>query len=106
MALPPSCGSIRNFLEVLEFDCKMRNVLRVLQWNAGNLTQKRSQLLTTLIKEDVNVFSIVEADLISESLKFHNFPGYSYVLPKSRKVPSGIFVGIKQFLKCSLKLVT
>ncbi len=72
--------------------------LRILQWNAGGLShEKRTQLLTTLTSYDVDVFIFVEANLSHDSFKFHSFgPYYTRILPKSRRIASGILVGVKK----------
>ncbi|GFS98400.1 hypothetical protein NPIL_383231, partial [Nephila pilipes] len=60
------------------------NSFQVLQWNAGGLSQsKRTELLMTLREKEIDVFSIMGANLTCENPKYYSFKGYSlYVLPK------------------------
>ncbi|GFT19287.1 hypothetical protein NPIL_30121 [Nephila pilipes] len=64
----------------------------VLQWNAGGLSQsKRTEFLMILHEKEIDVFSIMEANLTSENLKNYLFKEYSlYVLPNFKQVASGI----------------
>ncbi|GFV38803.1 hypothetical protein TNCV_1004451 [Trichonephila clavipes] len=74
--------------------------LRILQWNAGGFShEKRTQLMSILISQDIDVFIIVEANLSHDSLKLHTFgPYYTKILPKSRRIASGILVGVRKGL--------
>ncbi|GFX24818.1 uncharacterized protein LOC103524116 [Trichonephila clavipes] len=74
--------------------------LRILQWNAGGFShEKRTQLMSTLISQDIDVFIIVEANLSHDSLKLHTFGSYcTKILPKSRRIASGILVGVRKGL--------
>jgi exonuclease III len=76
------------------------SVLRLLQWNAGGLSQaKRMELLQTLHERDIDVFTIMEANLTADSRKYYPFQGYSlFVLTKFRQIASGILVGVKRNL--------
>ncbi|GFS81058.1 hypothetical protein TNCV_1223451 [Trichonephila clavipes] len=74
--------------------------LRILQWNAGGFShEKRTQLMSILISQDIDVFIIVEANLSHDSLKLHTFGPYcTKILPKSRRIASGILVGVRKGL--------
>ncbi|GIY78088.1 hypothetical protein CEXT_566181 [Caerostris extrusa] len=83
------------------------DTLRVLQWNAGGLSQsKRAELLLTLCEKDIDVFTIMEANLTTEKLKYYSFKGYSlYVLEKSRQAASGILIGVKRELTTDFRII-
>ncbi|GFT48728.1 probable RNA-directed DNA polymerase from transposon BS [Trichonephila clavipes] len=52
-----------------------------------------------LISQDIDVFIIVEANLSHDSLKLHTFGTYcTKILPKSRRIASGILVGVRKGL--------
>ncbi|GFV70300.1 hypothetical protein TNCV_4540821 [Trichonephila clavipes] len=74
--------------------------LRILQWNAGGFShEKRTQLMSILISQDIDVFIIVEANLSHDSLKLHTFGPYcTKILPKSRRIANGILVGVRKGL--------
>ncbi|GFV30125.1 hypothetical protein TNCV_2914161 [Trichonephila clavipes] len=74
--------------------------LRILQWNAGGFShEKKTQLISILISQDIDVFIIVEANLSHDSLKLHTFGPYcTKILPKSRRIASGILVGVRKGL--------
>ncbi|GFX03683.1 probable RNA-directed DNA polymerase from transposon BS [Trichonephila clavipes] len=74
--------------------------LRILQWNAGGFSHvKRTQLMSILISQDIDVFIIVEANLSHDSLKLHTFGPYcTKILPKLRRIASGILVGVRKGL--------
>ncbi|GFW09549.1 probable RNA-directed DNA polymerase from transposon X-element [Trichonephila clavipes] len=74
--------------------------LRILQWNAGGFShEKRTQLMSILISQDIDVFIIVEANLSHYSLKLHTFGPYcTKILPKSRRIASGILVCVRKGL--------
>ncbi|GFV60397.1 hypothetical protein TNCV_3470321 [Trichonephila clavipes] len=74
--------------------------LRILQWKAGGFSHKKgTQLMSILISQDIDVFIIVEANLSHDSLKLHNFGPYcTKILPKSRRIASGILVGVRKGL--------
>ncbi|GFS46532.1 hypothetical protein NPIL_585501 [Nephila pilipes] len=78
---------------------------RVLQWNAGRLSQS-TELLMNLHEKEIDVCSIMEANLTSENLKYYSFKGYSfYELPKFRQVVSGILIGVKKELTADLRMI-
>ncbi|KAG8174101.1 hypothetical protein JTE90_010330 [Oedothorax gibbosus] len=82
------------------------DTLRVLQWNAGGLSQsKRMEILQTLGERDVDVFAIMEANLTDKNLKYYSFRGFSlYVLKKFRQVASGILIGVKRELTADFRI--
>ena len=81
--------------------------LRVLQWNAGGLSQdKRKQLQQLLRSQEVDVFTIMEANLDNNTIKYHQYPGYTlYLLPKFRQVASGILTGIRSNLITKFEVI-
>ena len=81
--------------------------LKILQWNAGALSQpKKTELQTTLTKYNIDVFSIMEANLTSNTLKYYNLKGYTlHLLEKYRQVASGILVGVKKDLTSEFKII-
>ncbi|KAG8192562.1 hypothetical protein JTE90_015197 [Oedothorax gibbosus] len=83
------------------------DTLRVLQWNAGGLSQsKRMEILQTLGERDVDVFAIMEANLTDKNLKYYSFRGFSlYVLKKFRQVASGILIGVKRELTADFRII-
>ncbi|GFX91507.1 probable RNA-directed DNA polymerase from transposon BS [Trichonephila clavipes] len=55
--------------------------------------------MSILISQDIDVFIIVEANLSHDSLKLHTFgPYFTKILPKSRRITSGILVGVRKGL--------
>ncbi|GFV29095.1 hypothetical protein TNCV_4601271 [Trichonephila clavipes] len=55
--------------------------------------------MSILISQDIDVFIIVEANLSHDSLKLHTFESYcTKILPKSRRIASGILVGVRKGL--------
>ena len=57
-------------------------------WELNKL-DKRKQLQQLLTSQEVNVFTIMEANL-DNTIKYHQYPGYTlYLLPKFRQVASG-----------------
>ena len=66
--------------------------LKILQWNAGGLSQnKKTELDLNLVKHDVEIFDIIEANLTAEKPIYYQFSGYTlYRLPKYRRVARGI----------------
>ena len=53
--------------------------------------------METLLKFDIEVFTIMKANLTDEQLNCSSFFGYvTYLLPKFRQVASGILVGVKR----------
>lgn len=84
-----------------------RNNIRILQWNAGGLTQaKRIELNKILFDKDIDIFFIQEANLTIDQLKYFNFTGFILnLLPKNRQISSGILVGVKKDIKSSFQIV-
>ena len=60
--------------------------LKILQWNAGGLSQsKKTELQLNLVKHDVDIFAIMEANLMAEKLIYYQLNRYIlYSLPKYR----------------------
>ncbi|GFX49465.1 uncharacterized protein TNCV_4901071 [Trichonephila clavipes] len=55
--------------------------------------------MSILISQDIDVFIIVEANLSHDSLKLHTFGPYcTKILPKTRRIASGILVGVRKGL--------
>ena len=83
------------------------NTLRILQWNAGGLTQdKRVELMKILQECDTDVFTVVEANRTKDDIEKYNFAGYSiHLLEKCRKVASGILIGIKNTLPAKFEII-
>ncbi|GFS33876.1 hypothetical protein TNIN_28841 [Trichonephila inaurata madagascariensis] len=49
-----------------------------------------------LCEKDIDVFTIMEANLTTENLKYHPFKGFFlYMLAKSRQVARGILISVK-----------
>ena len=71
--------------------------LKILQWNAGALSQtKKVELARTLNKQKIDVFTIMEANLSNEDVKYYHFNGYTlHILQKYRQIASGILVGVR-----------
>ncbi|VDN97642.1 unnamed protein product [Rodentolepis nana] len=59
--------------------------LQILQWNVGGMSQdKEIQVQKILQSYDVDVFTIKEANISDDKLKFYQFPGYTlYNLPQT-----------------------
>ncbi|VDO05110.1 unnamed protein product [Rodentolepis nana] len=74
--------------------------LQILQWNAGGISQdKKIQVQKILQTYDVDIFTIMEANLSDDKFKYYQFPGYTlYNLPKYWQVASGILTGVKEVL--------
>ncbi|VDO16578.1 unnamed protein product [Rodentolepis nana] len=72
----------------------------ILQWNAGGMSpDKRIQVQKILQNYDVDIFTIMEANISNDKLKYYRFPGYTlYILPKYRQVASEILTGVKEGL--------
>ncbi|XP_042911637.1 uncharacterized protein [Parasteatoda tepidariorum] len=83
------------------------SLLRVLQWNAGGLSHsKRAELCKTFTSYDIDVFTIMEANLSQDSIKYCSFPGYAlYLLPKARQVASGLLMGVKKHLTSDFQII-
>ncbi|GFY38071.1 hypothetical protein TNIN_443421 [Trichonephila inaurata madagascariensis] len=72
------------------------DTLRGLQWNAGGLSQSKRKSFFRLCEKDIDVFTIMEANLTTENLKYHPFKGFFlYMLAKSRQVARGILISVK-----------
>ncbi|GFT03126.1 hypothetical protein NPIL_305311 [Nephila pilipes] len=80
---------------------------RVLQWNASALSQsKRMELLMTLHEKEIDVFSIMKANLASENLKYCPLKRYSlYVFPKFRQIARGILISVKKELTADFRII-
>ena len=81
--------------------------LKILQWNAGGLSQsKKAELHLNLVKHDVDIFAIMEANLTAEKLTYYQLNGYTlYGLPKYRQIASGILIGVSNSLCAEFKIV-
>jgi hypothetical protein len=81
--------------------------LKILQWNAGGLSQnKKTELHLNLVKHDVDIFAIMEANFTAEKLIYYQLRGYTlYSLPKYRRVASGILIGVSNSLCAEFKIV-
>jgi hypothetical protein len=81
--------------------------LKILQWNAGGLSQnKKTELYLNLVKHDVDVFAIMEANLTAEKLLYYQLNGYTlYSLPKYRRIASSILIGVNNSLSTEFKIV-
>ena len=71
--------------------------LRILQWNCGGLTQqKKTELMKVMSDENIDLFIIIEANKTTEEMEKFKVPGFAlHILEKSRKIASGIIVGVK-----------
>ncbi|VDN98836.1 unnamed protein product [Rodentolepis nana] len=80
--------------------------LQILQWNAGGMSpDKKIQIQKILQTYDVDIFTIMEANISDDKLKHYQFPGYTlYHLPKYRQVASGILTGVKEGSQGKLRL--
>ena len=69
--------------------------LKILKWNAGGLSQNRkTKLHLNLVKHGVDIFAIMEANLMTKKLIYYQLNGYTlYNLPK-QQVASGILIGV------------
>jgi hypothetical protein len=81
--------------------------LKILQWNAGGLSQnEKTELHLNLVKHEVEIFAIVEANLTAEKLISYQFNGYTlYSLPRHRQIASGILIGVSNSLCAEFKMV-
>ncbi|VDO02562.1 unnamed protein product [Rodentolepis nana] len=75
--------------------------LQIFQWHAGGMSpDKKIQVQNILQTYDVDIFTIMEANISDDKLKYYQFPGYTlYNLPKYRQVVSGILTGVKEGIK-------
>ena len=76
-------------------------------WNAGGLSQnKKTELHLNLVKHDVDIFAIMEANLTAEKFIYFQLSGYTlYNLPKYGRVTSGILIGVSNSLCAEFKIV-
>ncbi|VDN99241.1 unnamed protein product [Rodentolepis nana] len=74
--------------------------LQILQWNAGGMSQdKKIQVQKILQTNDVDIRTIMEANLSDDKLKYYQFPDFNlYLLPKYRQVAIGILTRVKEGL--------
>ncbi|VDO08938.1 unnamed protein product [Rodentolepis nana] len=81
--------------------------LQILQWNAGGMSpDKKIQVQKILQTYDVDIFTIMKANISDDKLKYYRFPGYTlYNLPKYRQVASGILTGVKEGLTSHYDLI-
>ena len=81
--------------------------LKILQWNARGLSQnKKTELHLNLVKHDLDIFTIMEANLTAEKLIYYQLSGYTlYSLPKYRPVASSILIGVSTSLCVEFKIV-
>ncbi|GFT30262.1 hypothetical protein TNCV_3467121 [Trichonephila clavipes] len=80
--------------------------LRVLQWNDGGLSQsKRKELLQTLSQKYFDVFTIMEANLTTENLKYYPFKGFLFMCLQNLDVASGIVIGVKREVTADFRII-
>ncbi|VDO14842.1 unnamed protein product [Rodentolepis nana] len=81
--------------------------LQILQWNAGGMSpDKTIQVQKILQTNDVDLFTIMEANISDDKLKYYQFPDYTpYLLSKYRQVASGILTGEKEGLTSHYDLI-
>jgi len=59
-----------------------------------------------LVKHEVGIFAIVEANLTAEKLISYQLNGYTlYSLPRYRQIASGILIGVSNSLCAEFKMV-
>lgn len=82
------------------------NTLRILQWNAGGMSQSKKQELMKILEDrDIDVFTIQEANLSEEQEIYFEMDQYNtHILPKTRQIASGIFTGIKRHIKATIQI--
>ena len=74
------------------------------RWRA--VTNKKTELHLNLVKHDVDVFAIMEANLTAEKLIYYQLNGYTlYNLPKHRQIAIGILIGVRNSLCTDFKIV-
>lgn len=85
----------------------IQNIFKILQWNAGGLTQSKKTELQTIIEENgIDVFIIQEANVSRDQLKYFQFPGFNiHILPKARQVASGILAGVRTNILSKSKVI-
>lgn len=83
------------------------NSIKILQWNTGGLSQaKKTELTKILTDHQIDVFTIQEANLTQEQLKYYHFKDFTvHILPKGRQISSGILVGIRAHLTSSVQII-
>jgi len=81
--------------------------LKILQWNAGGMSQnKKTELHLNLVKHNVDIFTVMETNLMAEKLIYYQLSGYTlYSLPKYRQVASGILIGVSNSLCAEFKII-
>ncbi|VDO02082.1 unnamed protein product [Rodentolepis nana] len=81
--------------------------LQILQWNTGGMSPyKKIQVQKILQTYDVDIFTIMEANILDDKLKCYQFLGYTlYNLPKYRQVASGILTGVNEGLTSHYDLI-
>ncbi|VDO13827.1 unnamed protein product [Rodentolepis nana] len=81
--------------------------LQILQWNSGGMSQeKKIQVQKILQNYDVDIFTIMEANISDDKLNYYPFPGYTlYLLPNYRQVASGILTRVKEGLTSPYDLI-
>lgn len=82
------------------------NTLRILQWNAGGMSQsKKQELMKILEDQDIDVFTVQEANLSEEQEIYFEMDQYTtHILPKARQIASGILTGIKRNIKAIIQI--
>ena len=64
------------------------------------------EILETLNTYDIEAFTIMEANLTNDSLKYYSFKDYSlFILFRSGQVASGILVGIKSRVTVDFRII-
>jgi len=59
-----------------------------------------------VVKHDVDIFAIMEANLTAEKLIYYQLNGYTlYSLPKYRQIASGLLFGVNNSLCGEFKIV-
>ena len=81
--------------------------LKILQWNAGGLSQgKKAELQKIIEDKEIDVFIIQEANISEDQLKYFQVPGFNiYILPKTRQIASGILTGVRINILAQFKII-
>ena len=67
---------------------------------------KKTELHLNLVKHNVDIFAIMETNLMAEKLIYYQLSGYThYSLPKYRQVASGILIGVSNSLCAEFKII-
>ena len=67
---------------------------------------KKTELAHTLTSQNIDVFTIMEANLTHDDLSYYHFNGYTlHLLQKFRQIASGILDGIRDNVKIILLYV-